>query len=810
MMQMCVNMQYLRDYGCSASAWHVILVYIFLYLLFHFMSYSKDDNIEVCSVCKKWWFLIWRGMAEVVLIVCAWIWHDYASGSNNNCHWLIETGCFILCIPLIFIIHLLVDKCKYKHNIQKRLAALNATCFLALLGIGAFAGFSLGLKFIAPCFIITSFIFIYQLCCWYRKVNAPIENSGKQRTEVPDKLGRALEFDRIYNWLTQQNEQVCLAVVGRWGSGKSFLINYIRNKSQVNKLNMKFVDVNLWQCANEKELNDSVYSALELAYFGAAVPLSRFTAMMHNLNHLGNLWGYVYKAAQVFSELQEEKLTNSFSDELGDKKVVLVMDNVERTPIDILHTLFPLMERLKKIHGLSIIFSVADEDVAYGMGQERKPLDRNVFVGALHKLVDYIYYMPGLDQSCALNMMKSEMPDFWCPGVMKKLAYDTPRQVLRLAKNLSFFETVSHLSPSVKTLEQSKLAEYEKLLEEYCLPIYAMYAIRENYQALYTILQEQAEDEYRLSSLWMRKEYSLIIQNCYQWFSSLCSKEENVDSKDNDSSLPLRVLGDPKRFFMLRERTIHYSQELLFTSALKSITRNQVKKSIEALETFRKGFPFSMDIAIILNAQSKTFSTFKDVLKHVCETSSHDLLTNEYIGALTKYASNLFERACAEDEESEAYDRLDAIYKMANYTLSENISCCWDGMIGPITMVYIMSYCCSKDDVHLLSILCEQISRNSRAHVYLAIDIMEKKNKIFKFDSLSKTHQKALLAGLSLFKELKNSLKADYEAEMAVNSIDYNGKKVLIRVENHENSKSMGQGKSERGDCVPRGTQSPV
>ena len=247
--------------------------------------------------------------------------------------------------------------------------------------------------------------------------------------------------------------------------------------------------------------------------------------------------------------------------------------------------------------------------------------------------------------------------------------------------------------------------------------------------------------------------------------------------KAADKELQKLVRGDRKRFALLRENTLPYREDRLLESALKVLQKGQIGSILEVIDYVGNVLPFSTICAIIHVLQQDSCFDLTEAVYKVCRVSS----IGRYRDVVTKYAITFFMRACSENEEEEAYVKLGGLFKVVTKSDMAGCEINWDTIIGPISMVYILSYCVKYDAVNSLDELSKLVSRNSRAHLYLAIDVLTKKRNIFKINELSKENSDRLKEKSDYFNELKKTLKIDYDEEIQMNSIEINGEKMIVR-----------------------------
>lgn len=247
----------------------------------------------------------------------------------------------------------------------------------------------------------------------------------------PVLLGRRYMYDRlISNTLNMMEAGECkaVAILGRWGEGKTHLLNdiiyrlsherFLSNKDPKGTRHSVFrvCKINIWQYKTQEEAWEGVTDNIMLAVMGddykirrtlfklfyKLFPVADFGRSSQFASFLNILYNTTYGLGEegTNSEISLGVLNN----ELKGQKLVLVFDDVERADISIVRFLLPLIERLKKIRNLFIICSIAPDEL------ERTFVRNGYAPGEAHdyliKISDFFYRLPKASRHTLTEMRR--------------------------------------------------------------------------------------------------------------------------------------------------------------------------------------------------------------------------------------------------------------------------------------------------------------------------------------------------------------------------------------------------------------------
>lgn len=562
--------------------------------------------------------------------------------------------------------------------------------------------------------------------------------------KAKDQLARGLEFDRLAKWIKEKSKNgrgCALGILGPWGSGKTFLIHYLQRELKKIENPYRFVELNLWQCKNEHELYLQTNQALESAYFGTPSPLARLGTWAHRLLAHGlarfDLAHLISGSCSFFASTQCNAFCTMMNDQRNKRNVVLVLDNLERTSLDIMHVVFPLVERLRSIPGLTILLSMADNN-AHVENPSLSEFDYKRICSTVHKLAEYVYNMPCMNQQCAQAILKDKLKSQAHIPALCSLHFDTPRQFFRMADKLRLFEKVSQNINQYPSCDPQDIA-YDVTFYTMRL-IYAMLVIQLFYPPVYTFFHQNTDEftQYK-EPFQQQRDYTcgeLIFEK---------SEINNYTIRENASA-----------------HVTPYIHEQLFCSAIEILREKSAKAIIGLIENTNSKLTHIATCVIIDYLNKQPQSTFENGISSICfdyKDSDDDVVS------IANCAIGILGTITSEDSEEEAYNVLNVIFKAYNFLSPKNKIAEYDKMIYYFNSVHVLSYCLMNNKINELKSLCTKLTMEARAALYDCIDSVETlRNKEYaKNQILSDANRENLIENISKFDDLKNELYSDYE-----------------------------------------------
>lgn len=169
------------------------------------------------------------------------------------------------------------------------------------------------------------------------------------RPSVEDELGRtpfAKSFiKRLRGMSTRQT--VYVALYGKWGEGKTTVVDYISNIATMDAPEMIFVDFNPWRRLPNESFADQMFSAIaerlrieklggslpqKLTMFGARISYTRFRGLLSTLPEIGLSAAYIFDSFISLSSSKDR--LNALLRQLrrNGHRIVVVIDDVDRMP----------------------------------------------------------------------------------------------------------------------------------------------------------------------------------------------------------------------------------------------------------------------------------------------------------------------------------------------------------------------------------------------------------------------------------------------------------------------------------------------
>lgn len=279
--------------------------------------------------------------------------------------------------------------------------------------------------------------------------------------EQTDLLYRSRLFNRthlqIRKLACREKKGLTIGICGQWGSGKSFFIDTLKKKlsdslqeKEENLYSGKFSicpKVELWEASTLDDAWQRVVSALFYGIFERyPVKCEKLTKLIVSLlSIISSRFSVLNEIIELVRPDYNERNLQSIKERMGDRKMVLIFDDLERADFKIIQAMLPLFERLKNLPNLIVICAVAENEMKHVFRSNKMPFD--FAQGHLNKLFDLRIEIPVLPYTAIENfqnhLLSTKYDD--CKLVrtfLRKypLGFDTSRQLIRVIEKLTSIE----------------------------------------------------------------------------------------------------------------------------------------------------------------------------------------------------------------------------------------------------------------------------------------------------------------------------------------------------------------------------------
>ena len=263
----------------------------------------------------------------------------------------------------------------------------------------------------------------------------------------------------------QRDEATVIALVAGWGHGKTHLLQYVASRLALPYIKLLHDDVSADNLYRDRFVICKVsmwqYKDIESAWFGVADALSRsltgsgvprylcdagwfhraVLSILKSLQFIGvpmvqSLFNFV--RSETGSTQNAERITEWMRQRYGDRKALLILDDVERSNAEIIGGMLSLVERLKKLPFLVVICSFSYKEMKEKCNSFR--ITHSSFESFIEKVFNRIERMPE-NESVALkayydSYARKKYGEYAKAISIKddlKLDFDYARQVERVA-----------------------------------------------------------------------------------------------------------------------------------------------------------------------------------------------------------------------------------------------------------------------------------------------------------------------------------------------------------------------------------------
>lgn len=277
-----------------------------------------------------------------------------------------------------------------------------------------------------------------------------------------DQLYRSRLFNRTHQHIRKLAKStphgLTIGICGQWGSGKTFFMDTLlallsrtvnvdlRNSEQWNEKFIICKKVELWSASSLDDAWNRIIHALHIGIFNrppicnakAKKLLSFLTALSSNQTAAHEL---IELILPEFEDLHLKSIVNK----MKDRKLVLVIDDLERADFAIIQAMLPLFERLKRLPNLIVICAIAEDELKQIF--QKNKTNAEFAHGHLNKLFDLRIEIPTLPYTAIENFQDNLFIEKYkdCPMVKSFLAkyplrFNSARQMVRVVDKLASVE----------------------------------------------------------------------------------------------------------------------------------------------------------------------------------------------------------------------------------------------------------------------------------------------------------------------------------------------------------------------------------
>lgn len=277
-------------------------------------------------------------------------------------------------------------------------------------------------------FVLLQAVLLWGFLRWWRRVTAGYNDAQHLHVELGREKYYATMHSAIRRYAHEQgDEATVIALVAGWGHGKTHLLQYLAARLSLPYRKILFDDapadnlyrdrfvickVSMWQ-----------YKDIESAWYGVADALSRsltgwrLPRYLHDTGLLSRAVLSILKITQFIgvpivqslfnfvrsetgSDENAERITAWMRRRYGERKALLILDDVERSNAEIIGGMLSLVERLKKLPFLVVICSFSHSEMKEKCNSFR--IAYTSFEGFIEKVFGRIEKMPE-NEVAALN-----------------------------------------------------------------------------------------------------------------------------------------------------------------------------------------------------------------------------------------------------------------------------------------------------------------------------------------------------------------------------------------------------------------------
>ncbi|WP_166647410.1 KAP family P-loop NTPase fold protein [Prosthecobacter fusiformis] len=222
--------------------------------------------------------------------------------------------------------------------------------------------------------------------------------------ETPDSYQRSYFVDRIMELFGRADTKLRrIAVMGTWGSGKTTVLQLLRERlAKAKEKKFRVAWVNPWTAKTPEEARALIAQGFEDALGNTfsqltspgAAPWSWFSSLKASLGF--GLSVDVSRLIEGEAKATESAFIARINQRLEDRNitVVLLVDDMERAEPEVIRRIFPVIDRLGAIKHCFFVFAIDPDRVAKAFNEESRNAEETK--GYLDKVFDLQIQLPAL------------------------------------------------------------------------------------------------------------------------------------------------------------------------------------------------------------------------------------------------------------------------------------------------------------------------------------------------------------------------------------------------------------------------------
>lgn len=373
----------------------------------------SDQDLDIFEILHRDWLplvqtlLVTIGVGLVVQVhpvPVAEIWlaaKGKMTGIDQHPWWYAAAIAILLAVGLPWILGIAI-------RFWRRCVKASFRPLLAMLGI-VLIGWRLDAHACPSWSCVTGYILFFAVMfSWMRKsCSAPVI--------VEDYLHRGYFVNRLAEiFCTPATSVRRVAILGEWGAGKTQVLSLLAQRlKQESRFEFRVGFVNPWKAKTVEEAWALVAAEVDRA-LGSASFLPKLWAnhpFLRGLIDLVPLQGVSSELLKLLvSGGQESRDTtiakiNSYL-AAQNAKLVLLIDDMERTDPSVLRQLFPIIDQLAGLNGVSFVFAIDADRIAAAFGEGKRCEDQTK--GYLDKVFDLQIELPLPGSDDVKSMLRAE------------------------------------------------------------------------------------------------------------------------------------------------------------------------------------------------------------------------------------------------------------------------------------------------------------------------------------------------------------------------------------------------------------------